>query len=75
MRNCDQRSWASNVWCRAVANYCKIAQERVNCDGYKTGTNDIVCRLSDEKGIHSATYMLRHMQVEAVCLAFVALGR
>jgi len=49
----------------AVADYCKIVRQRVNCDGWTTGTNDIVCTINDEKGVHSATYMLRHMQIEA----------
>ena len=59
---------------RAVADYCKIVRQRVNCDGWTTGTNDIVCTINDEKGVHSATYMLRHMQIEAVRIKTLCLS-
>jgi len=49
----------------SIATQCDISAERVNCTAWKPGTNDIDCKVRDERGVHSATYMLRHMARQA----------
>merc|ERR1712086_663434 len=61
----DRNEFSKIAQATSVATQCDISAERVNCTAWKPGTNDIDCKVRDERGVHSATYMLRHMARQA----------
>merc|ERR1711988_111575 len=47
----------------AIAGQCDIADGRVKCEQWTGST--ITCKIKDQRGVHSATYMLRYMARQA----------
>eukprot|EP00656_Telonema_subtile_P008199 TRINITY_DN1383_c0_g1_i3.p1 TRINITY_DN1383_c0_g1~~TRINITY_DN1383_c0_g1_i3.p1 ORF type:complete len:177 (+),score=32.40 TRINITY_DN1383_c0_g1_i3:159-689(+) len=49
----------------SIAEWLKIPAKRVECAGWSIGSNNITCSVKDERAVHSASYMLRMMHLEA----------